>query len=134
MYTLRALLQVRLLARNPDKVPKVLATVFDEAEVEKHQENVHVVKVSNIISTHYLHIISTQYLHSIYTSRVQGGAGDEDAVAELLEGADVVLSFLGMVDPKLGPVVRPGVEHIIAGLKKVAAGEMILRRHQSHQQ
>ena len=64
---------------------------------------------------------------------MQGGAGDEEAVAELLEGADVVLSFLGMVDPKLGPVVRPGVEHIIAGLKKVAAGEMILRRHQSHQ-
>ena len=69
MYTLRALLQVRLLARNPDKVPKVLATVFDEAEVEKHQENVHVVKVSNIISTHYLlstkniYSISTPYLH-----------------------------------------------------------------------
>ena len=56
------MLQVRMLARNPDKVPKVLATVFDEAEVEKHQENVHVVKVSNIISTHYLHRISTQYL------------------------------------------------------------------------
>ena len=64
---------------------------------------------------------------------MKGGVGDEDAVAELLEGADVVLSFLGMVDPKLGPVVRPGVEHIIAGLKKVAAGEkIILRRHQSH--
>ena len=63
---------------------------------------------------------------------MKGGVGDEEAVAELLEGADVVLSFLGMVDPKLGPVVRPGVEHIIAGLKKVAAGEIILRRHRSH--
>ena len=64
---------------------------------------------------------------------MKGGVGDEEAVAELLEGADVVLSFLGMVDPKLGPVVRPGVEHIIAGLKKVAAGgEIILRRYQSH--
>ena len=53
------LLQVRMLARNPDKVPKVLATVFDEAEVEKHQENVHVVKVSNIISTQNIYSIST---------------------------------------------------------------------------
>ena len=57
---------------------------------------------------------------------MKGGVGDEEAVAELLEGADVVLSFLGMVDPKLGPVVRPGVEHIIAGLKKVAAGGEII--------
>ena len=64
---------------------------------------------------------------------MKGGVGDEEAVAELLQGADVVLSFLGMVDPKLGPVVKPGVEHIIAGLKKVAAGgEIMLRRHQSH--
>ena len=53
------MLQVRMLARNPDKVPKVLATVFDEAEVEKYQENVHVVKVSNIISTQNIYSIST---------------------------------------------------------------------------
>merc|ERR1719225_1488919 len=55
--------KVRLLARNLDKVPKVLATVFDEAEVEKHQENVHVVK---------------------------GGAGDEAEVEKHQENVHVV--------------------------------------------
>merc|ERR1712107_335319 len=36
--------KVKVLARNPDKVTTVLKDLFDESEVEKHQENVTVVK------------------------------------------------------------------------------------------
>jgi len=83
--------KVKLLARNPDKVTKILSTLFDESEVEKHQENVTVIK---------------------------GGIQDDEAVLELLTGSDTVLSFLGMVDQKVW-VVSPGVESLIQGLKKV---------------
>ena len=83
---------MKLLARNPDKVTKVLATLFDEADVEKHQENVSVIK---------------------------GGIADDEAVLELLTGVDTVLSFLGMVGDQSVWVVSPGVENLIKGMKKV---------------
>merc|ERR1711976_386367 len=83
--------KVKLLARNPDKVTKILSTLFDESEVEKHQENVTVIK---------------------------GGIQDDEAVLELLTGSDTVLSFLGMVDQKVW-VVSPGVDALVNGLKKV---------------
>merc|ERR1712107_427435 len=67
--------------------------LFDESEVEKHQENVTVVK---------------------------GGISNEEALVELLTGVDTVLSFLGMVGDQSVWVVSPGVENIIAALKKVA--------------
>jgi len=84
--------KVKLLARNPDKVTKVLATLFEEAEVEKHQENVTVVK---------------------------GGIADDEAVLELVTGVDTVLSFLGMVGDQKVWVVSPGVENLIIAMKKV---------------
>merc|ERR1711982_16141 len=84
--------KVKLLARNPDKVTKVLATLFEEAEVEKHQENVTVVK---------------------------GGIADDEAVLELVTGVDTVLSFLGMVGDQKVWVVFPGVENLIIAMKKV---------------
>ena len=83
---------MKLLARNPDKVTKVLATLFEEAEVEKHQENVTVVK---------------------------GGIADDEAVLELVTGVDTVLSFLGMVGDQKVWVVSPGVENLIIAMKKV---------------
>merc|ERR1712137_1481160 len=83
--------KVKILARSPEKVDKILVTLFDEADVEKHKANVEVVK---------------------------GGVRDEEAIAELLNGAEVVLSFLGMVEPPKW-IVNPGVEKIIEGLKKV---------------
>ena len=83
---------MKLLARNPDKVTTILKTLFDEADVEKHQENVTVVK---------------------------GGIADDEAIVELLTGADTCLSFLGLVDQKVW-VVSPGVDSLIQGLKKVA--------------
>merc|ERR1711983_386031 len=62
--------KVKILARSPEKVTTVLKDLFDESEVEKHQENVTVVK---------------------------GGISNEEALVELLTGVDTVLSFLGMV-------------------------------------
>ena len=87
-------LQVRLLARKPEKVTKVLSQLFDAATLETYQEQITV---------------------------VAGGVMDEAVLDELLEGTDAVLSFLGMVDPKVC-VVSPGVESIIKGLKRIAAG------------
>ena len=89
--------QVKLLARNPDKVTKILETLFEEGEVSKHQENVTVVK---------------------------GGAKDEEALVELLTGLDTVLSCLGMVEPPTW-IVAPGVEAIIKALKKVAESKSL---------
>ena len=87
-------LQVRLLARKPEKVTKVLSQLFDAATLETYQEQITV---------------------------VAGGVMDEAVLDELLEGTQAVLSFLGMVDPKVW-VVSPGVESIIKGLKRIAAG------------
>lgn len=84
--------KVKILARSPEKVDKILATLFDEADVEKHKANVEVIK---------------------------GGVRDEEAIAGLLTGAEVVLSFLGMVEPPKW-IVNPGVEKLVEGLKKVA--------------
>ena len=75
---------------------KILATLFDEADVEKHKANVEVVK---------------------------GGVRDEEAIAGLLTGAEVVLSFLGMVEPPKW-IVNPGVEKLIEGLKKVTESKI----------
>ena len=86
--------QVRLLARKPEKVTKVLSQLFDAATLETYQEQITV---------------------------VAGGVMDEAVLDELLEGTQAVLSFLGMVDPKVW-VVSPGVESIIKGLKRIAAG------------
>ena len=90
---------MKVLARNPDKVTTVLKDLFDESEVEKHQENVTVVK---------------------------GGISNEEALVELLTGVDTVLSFLGMVGDQSVWVVSPGVENIIAALKKVAESRFTL--------
>ena len=85
---------MKLLARKPEKVQKVLSILFDAQELETHQENVTV---------------------------VTGGVMDDAVLDELLQGTEAVLSFLGMVDPKVW-VVSPGVENIIKGLKRIAGG------------
>ena len=79
---------------------KILATLFDEADVEKHKANVEVVK---------------------------GGVRDEEAIAGLLTGAEVVLSFLGMVEPPKW-IVNPGVEKLVEGLKKVTESRIIVTK------
>ena len=79
---------------------KILATLFDEADVEKHKANVEVIK---------------------------GGVRDEEAIAGLLTGAEVVLSFLGMVEPPKW-IVNPGVEKLVEGLKKVAESKMKMNK------
>jgi len=86
--------KVRLLARKPEKVTKVLSNLFDAATLETYQEHITV---------------------------VAGGVMDEAVMDELLEGSQAVLSFLGMVDPKVW-VVSPGMESIIKGLKRIVAG------------
>ena len=85
---------MKLLARKPEKVTKVLSQLFDAATLETYQEQITV---------------------------VAGGVMDEAVLDELLEGTQAVLSFLGMVDPKVW-VVSPGVESIIKGLKRIVAG------------
>ena len=84
---------MKLLARKPEKVTKVLSQLFDAATLETHQENITV---------------------------VAGGVMDEAVLDELLEGTQAVLSFLGMVDPKVW-VVSPGMESILKGLKRIVA-------------
>jgi len=84
--------KVKLLARKPEKVTKVLNTLFDSEALETHQENVTV---------------------------VTGGVMDDAVLDELLQGTEAVLSFLGMVDQKVW-VVSPGVENILKGLKRIA--------------
>merc|ERR1712045_384424 len=84
--------KVKLLARKPEKVQKVLSILFDAEELETHQENITV---------------------------VTGGVMDDAVLDELLAGTEAVLSFLGMVDPKVW-VVSPGVESIIKGLRRIA--------------
>ena len=86
--------QVKLLARKPEKVTKVLSQLFDAATLETHQENITV---------------------------VAGGVMDEAVLDQLLEGTQAVLSFLGMVDPKVW-VVSPGMDSILKGLKRIVAG------------
>ena len=83
---------MKVLARKPEKVTKVLNTLFDSEALETHQENVTV---------------------------VAGGVMDDAVLDELLAGTEAVLSFLGMVDPKVW-VVSPGVESIIKALKRIA--------------
>ena len=85
--------QVKLLARNPDKVTKVLSTLFDADTLKTLQENVVV---------------------------VAGGVMDDAVLDDLLADTEAVLSFLGMVDQKVW-VVSPGVESIINGLKRISA-------------
>ena len=93
-FSMQQTLQVKLLARKPEKVTKVLSKLFDADTLEAYQENITV---------------------------VAGGVMDEAVMDQLLEGTQTVLSFLGMVDPKVW-VVSPGVESIIKGLKRIAAG------------
>jgi len=85
--------KVKLLARNPDKVTKVLSTLFDADTLKTLQENVVV---------------------------VAGGVMDDAVLDDLLADTEAVLSFLGMVDQKVW-VVSPGVESIINGLKRISA-------------
>ena len=79
---------------------KILTVLFDEADVEKHKANVEVVK---------------------------GGVKDDEAIAELLAGVEVVLSFLGMVEPPKW-IVNPGVEKLIEGLKKVTESRRTINK------
>merc|ERR1712156_448684 len=81
--------KVKLLARNPDKVTKVLSTLFDADTLKTLQENVVV---------------------------VAGGVMDDAVLDDLLADTEAVLSFLGMVDQKVW-VVSPGVESIINDLE-----------------
>jgi uncharacterized protein YbjT (DUF2867 family) len=87
--------KVKLLARNPDKVKKILTELFGEKEGEAMLGKVEIVK---------------------------GSVMDEAAMDELLEGADAVLSFLGILGsaPKTW-VVAPGVEAILKAMKNIAA-------------
>jgi len=100
MWAMKGALQrgynVRVLARNPDKIKTVLGTVFGEEEAATQNEKVVVVK---------------------------GGISDEAAIFELFKGADVVLSFLGMPASSDGKtwVVAPGVESMINAMKKIVA-------------
>jgi len=82
---------VRVLARNPAKVKTILGTLFGEEEADAQLEKVVVVK---------------------------GGIMDEAAVLELFKGADVILSFLGMVNPP-DWVVCPGVEQMVKAMKAI---------------
>ena len=95
MWALKGALQrgysVRVLARNPDKVKTILVTLFGEEEADAQLEKVVVVK---------------------------GGIMDEAAVLDLFKGADVVLSFLGMVTPP-NWVVCPGVESMIKAMNTI---------------
>merc|ERR1712156_786069 len=47
---------------------------------------------------------------------VKGGVKDEEAIKELVTGADVVLSFLGMIDRHVW-VVEPGIKQIMSAMK-----------------
>jgi len=80
---------VRVLGRSPDKVAAVLRELFPDRPQEQLLSEVAV---------------------------VQGDVNNQETLAELFRGADVVLSFLGMVKPPQW-VVRPGVESIIETLK-----------------
>jgi len=83
---------LRILARNPDKVKATMVELFGEQEAEANLERVTVVK---------------------------GGVMDQEALKQLFQGADVVLSFLGMPANSDGKtwVVAPGVESILTVLK-----------------
>merc|ERR1711893_325950 len=95
MWAMKGALQrgytVRVLARNPDKVKTIMVTLFGEEEADAQLAKVTVVK---------------------------GGIMDEAAVLDLFRGADVVLSFLGMVQPPTW-VVCPGVEEMVKAMKKI---------------
>jgi len=95
MWAMKGALQrgytVRVLARNPDKVKTIMVTLFGEEEADAQLAKVTVVK---------------------------GGIRDEAAVLDLFRGADVVLSFLGMVQPP-NWVVCPGVEEMVKAMKKI---------------
>jgi nucleoside-diphosphate-sugar epimerase len=80
---------VRILARNPDKVKTIFKDLFGEEEGATQFEKVTVVK---------------------------GGVKDEEAIKELVTGADVVLSFLGMIDQTVR-VVEPGIKQIMSAMK-----------------
>jgi len=88
---------VRILARSPDKVKKIFNELFGEEEGEEQFKKVTVVK---------------------------GGVKDGAAVEELVAGADVVLSFLGMVD-RSTPVVEQGVAQLLTAMKKGGGGKLV---------
>merc|ERR1712086_208130 len=95
MWAMKGALQrgytVRVLARKPEKVRTIMVTLFGEEEADAQLEKVVVVK---------------------------GGIMDEAAVLDLFKGADVVLSFLGMVNPP-DWVVCPGVEQMVKAMKAI---------------
>lgn len=80
---------VRILARNPDKVKTIFNYLFGEEEGAAQFEKVTVVK---------------------------GGVKDEEAIKELVTGADVVVSFLGMTESTTW-VVEPGIKQIMSAMK-----------------
>lgn len=85
--------KVKLLARNPDKVKKILIELFGEEGAEEQLGKVEIVK---------------------------GSVMDEAAMDELLEGSYACLSFLGILGsaPKTW-VVAPGVEAILKAMKNI---------------
>lgn len=87
--------KVKVLARNPDKVKKILTELFDADKADEYFDKLEIVK---------------------------GSVTDSVALDELLEGADIVLSFLGISAsaPKTW-VVAPGVEAILKAIKNISA-------------
>jgi len=80
--------RVRLLARSPSKAKALLKELFPEEDKESQ------------------------------VAMVEGSISDADKLAELFSGADVIMSFLGMVKPPEW-VVRPGVEAIMTAMKSM---------------
>uniref|UniRef100_A0A7S4VSU2 NAD(P)-binding domain-containing protein n=1 Tax=Alexandrium monilatum TaxID=311494 RepID=A0A7S4VSU2_9DINO len=81
---------VRMLGRSPDKVGTILQELFPEKGKEELLKEVTV---------------------------VQGSVTDQAKLTDLFNGADVILSFLGMVKPPEF-VVRPGVEAVMEAMRQ----------------
>mmetsp|Transcript_91410 Transcript_91410/g.258851 ORF Transcript_91410/g.258851 Transcript_91410/m.258851 type:complete len:247 (-) Transcript_91410:165-905(-) len=85
--------EVRVYARSAAKVESTLEQVFaDGSDVKPDRERLRI---------------------------VEGGLSDGAKLAELLTGADVVMSFLGMTKNSTGPVVRPGVESVMTAMRAI---------------
>ena len=95
----RGFKEIRVLARSPAKLLPILEQMFNSSDAKNctdgKDEAGEMMKRLKVVS---------------------GSVTDTKALEELLTGADVVLSFLGMSKPP-DWIVSPGVEAIIAALK-----------------
>lgn len=85
---------IKVLARSPDKIVTSLLEVLPESD----------------------DVISLMERVTV----VEGSVTDGEKVTELLKGADVVMSFLGMVKPGEW-IVKPGVEAVMGAMQKMEA-------------